>query len=795
MSQRKASQNNLNETPLILAGGEAALDQQVEAELTRAGRDGAAPGDLASHLADSTGLGSEIGRREVTASLDRLATQGRALERARRWYALAATDYTAGRVDRIDGGDALIRPLTDTSRRGEPAFVVEASQLKGALDGDLVIVKRAKGKHRSLVGRSLPPANVVTVAERRSQTLVGTLDTDPDGLRWLTPFATGLDLNLEIVDGAAVNEMREESGKSGGRKTARKGRHEVPDGHYVVAEVIRGSGSRSDSHPRGTVIEHLGAIETPGTDVLAVLRHYSIPDDLPAEVVAEAAELPEDPQPADWQGRADLRDVLTVTIDGATARDFDDAITCQRQPNGHWSLGVHIADVAHYVQPGSGLDREAYRRGTSVYYPDRAIPMLPERLSNGLCSLRPNVPRLAMSAFLDIDPDGIIQRTHFTQSVIESDRRLTYEEVSRVLEKPAKGDRKEYGDVLDLLERCRELMTLLNRERRERGSIDFDLPSGDIVLDTDGRTVGVTPGNRMVAHRIVEEFMIAANEAVAFALDDVSSPSLYRVHDAPPEDDLQQLADVLRGVGIKLPKDLDRLHPRHLQEVMDQVEGRPEETFITSLVLRTMQRAVYSPDCRGHYALASRHYTHFTSPIRRYPDLVVHRGLKAFIAHEDEAGEGPFSLRQRLPGIAAHTSFTERRAERSERDLLQWKKVRFLAERVGETFEGRISGVQPFGFFVVLDGLFVDGLVPIRTMSDDYYVFKPEEHRWIGSNNNRVFRLGDAVKVRLTGVSQAHRGLDLEIADLAERKGKGRGRSEDQGSRKRRPSGRSRRRS
>jgi len=620
---------------------------------------------------------------------------------------------------------------------------------------------------------------------------VGTLETDPDGRRWLTPFEAGLDIELEIVDAEV-----EEAGKSGGRKAARKGRHEVPDGHYVVVEVIRGSGSHSDSHPRGTVVEHLGAIETPGTDVLAVLRHYKIPDDLPAEVLSAADDLPADPTPEDWQGRTDLRDVLTVTIDGATARDFDDAITLQRQPGGNWSLGVHIADVAHYVRPGSGLDREAYRRGTSVYYPDRAVPMLPERLSNGLCSLRPNVPRLAMSAFLDIGDDGVIQRSHFTQSVIESDRRLTYSEVRRLLEEPAGGDREEYGDVLDLLERCQKLMRILNDKRRERGSIDFDLPSGDIVLDTDNRTVGVKPSDRNVAHRIVEEFMIAANEAVALTLDEVDSPSLYRVHDAPAQDDLQKLADVLKGVGIKLPKDLERLHPRHLQEVMDQVEGRPEEPFITTLVLRTMQRAVYSPDCRGHYALASRHYTHFTSPIRRYPDLVVHRRLKAFISHDDEAGEGPFSLAQRLPGIAKHTSFTERRAEQSERDLLQWKKVRFLAERVGETFDGRISGVQPFGMFVVLDDLYVDGLVPIRAMSDDYYIFQADEHRWVGSNNNRVFRLGDEVTVRLTGVSEAHRGLDLEIADLTERKGKGRGRSEGKGGGKngrgRRPSGSSR---
>jgi ribonuclease R len=524
------------------------------------------------------------------------------------------------------------------------------------------------------------------------------------------------------------------------------------------------------------VVEHLGPVDAPGVDVLVVLRHHKIPDELPPEVEEAAAALPEDPRPEDWEGRTDLRDVPTVTIDGATARDFDDAITCERLGHDRWRLGVHIADVAHYVTEGSALDREAYRRGTSVYYPDRAVPMLPERLSNGLCSLRPEVPRLAMSAFLDVGGDGQVQRSHFTQSVIQSDRRMTYDEVRRLLEEPAAGDRAEYGPILDLLAECRELMTVRNDERRRRGSIDFDLPEGDVVLDTDGQTVGVTRAQRHVAHRIVEEFMIAANEAVAATLDEVASPALYRVHDAPSSEDLEGLAQVLGSLGIRLPADLDRLHPRHLQQVLEEVAGKPQEDFVTTLVLRTMQRAVYSPECRGHYALASRYYTHFTSPIRRYPDLVVHRRMKAFIAHRDEVEEGPLSLVRRLPGIAAHASTTERRAEQSERDLLQWKKVRFLAGRVGETFSGRVTGVQPFGLFVVLDEYHVDGLVPIRSMSDDYYVFEPDAHRWVGSNHGRVFRLADPVEVRLAGVSLAHRGLDLEIADLAEPRRRHRGR-------------------
>jgi len=757
---RPASSAAAVASPLALAGADAALAARLLARLQSAGRSGVDAAELAD------GLGVDVAPDQLGAALHRLAEEARAVERARRWYAVSATEYSAGRVDLVDGGDALIRPQTHGGRPGQPAFFVDRKHLRGALDGDLVLIKRLRGRAEERAGRRLPPASVVSVAQQRNQRLVGTLETDPDGRRWLSPYDAGKSIDLEVVE-ASVEAGAGEHG-------------EIPDDHWVVVEVIRGSGSRG-SHPRGTVVEHLGAVDAAGTDVAVVLRHYGIPENFPPEVLAAAEKLPTDPSPQDWQGRTDLRDVLTVTIDGETARDFDDAVTCERLGDGRWRFGVHIADVSHYVTPGSALDREAYRRGTSVYYPERAVPMLPERLSNGLCSLRPGVPRLAMSVFLDVDREGRLLRRHFARSVIESDRRLTYTEVARVLEDEQPGDAAEYGAVLPLLRRLREVMEVLHEKRRLRGSIDFDLPSGDVVLDTDGTTVGVSPAERTVAHRIVEEMMIAANEAVAEELEGAGVPILHRVHDAPPQDDLENLSQVLGGFGIRLPQDLERLHPRNLQAALEEAEGTPREGLVSTLVLRTMQRALYSPECRGHYALASRFYAHFTSPIRRYPDLVVHRQLAAWIAEGAGAGQGgvesgPFPLAERLDGIARHASFTERRAEASERDLLQWKKVRFLADRVGESFDGRITGVQPFGLFVQLDDLHVDGLVPIRTLSDDYYLFEPESHRLVGDKKGRVFRLADPVKVRLAGVSLAHRGLDLEIAGLAEPPRRRRGR-------------------
>ncbi len=587
--------------------------------------------------------------------------------------------------------------------------------------------------------------------------LVGTLEAGPAGVRgrsrrrWLAPFDPRLTLELPVA-----------------------GAGDVPEGQFAVVAVERGAGGAGGAglEPRGRLLEVLGDVATPGVDVEVVLRHYDIPRQFPDEALAAAAGLPADPGPADWQGREDLRRQVVVTIDGETARDFDDAVSIERRPDQTFRLGVHIADVAHYVAPESALDREAYRRGTSVYYPERVVPMLPEALSNGLCSLRPEVPRLALSVFLDVDRDGAVVARRFAETVIRSARRLTYGEVRRLLEEPRPGDDARYGPVLNALRDMRELTGALHEARSRRGSLDFDLPEGNVELDTDGTVVGILPYERNVAHRLIEEFMIAANEAVAYELVRRGSPGLFRVHDPPGRERLEELAELLRPLGLELtrdPAELDDLPPAALQQVLKQVEGRPDEPFLSALVLRTMQRAVYSPECRGHYALASRYYTHFTSPIRRYPDLVVHRCLKALLRGEDpeHADESErAALAARLTVVAEQTSAAERRAEQSERDLLQWKKVRFLAGRAGERFRGRITGVQPFGLFVQLENFHVDGLVPIRTLADDYYLYEPESHRLVGERRGRVFQLADPVEVELTGADLRHRGLDLKIVGM-----------------------------
>ncbi len=710
---------------IAFPGAEGLLGQEVAARLEETGPDGVEEGQLRRKV--------DASPEELQLALRKLQAEGRAVEVEGRWYAPRHSGGTVGIVELLEEGDALIRP----GFREEPAFFVRRRNLKQALDGDTVLVRRLSRKAQPGSGR-LPEAAVVRILSQRHQTLVGTLE---DG-RWLVPFDPKVSVELPV-----------------------EGAKDLPDNHYLVVAVERPAPGRP---ARGRILEILGDPEMPGVDVLVVLRHYGIPEDFPDAVLDAASRFPADPRPEDWAGREDLRERTVITIDGESARDFDDAVSIERLPDGVFRLGVHIADVSHYVKEGDPLDLEAFRRGTSVYYPERAVPMLPEGLSNGLCSLRPHVPRLTTSAFLDINRDGEILARRFAETVIRSARRMTYSEVRRILEEPSPEDAAEYGPVLPTLREMHHLMQILHHARTVRGSIDFDLPEGDVVLNTDGVMVGVFPEERNVAHRLIEEFMIAANEAVALELVSRRVPALFRVHSAPTPARVEELRELLATFGLSLRGDAEDLHPSALQEVLKAVQGRPEEHFVSSVVLRTMQRALYDPQCLGHYALASPYYCHFTSPIRRYPDLIVHRRLKALLHGRAEREAERSRLVERLPVVAEHTSQTERRAEQSERDLLQWKKVRFLAGRAGEIFPGRITGVQPFGLFVQLDGYYVDGLVPIRSMADDYYRYEPEAHRLVGERNGRVFRLADAVEVVLVGASPRHRGLDFTLVGMPE---------------------------
>ena len=506
--------------------------------------------------------------------------------------------------------------------------------------------------------------------------------------------------------------------------------------------------------------EVLGHIDAPGVDTEIIIRKWGIPDAHSDESVAEAIRLGATVADRDIRSRTDFRDVPTVTIDGEHARDFDDAITLDKLPNGNFRLGVHIADVSHYVQEGSALDREAYDRGTSVYFPERAVHMFPSELATGLCSLNPHVDRLVQSCLMEVDRRGQVVRYEFHDGVITV--------VNGILTDGDPQLMKQYARLVPMFEMMRELFQILHDARRRRGSIDFDLNEAEVVIDEGGVIEAIIALERNVAHRLIEEFMLLANETVASYLESQEAPSLYRVHEEPDILKVEKFEEFVSGFGLSLAAPMNALRPRHFQKLLERIHGKPEEKPIAFLMLRTMQKARYAPENLGHFGLAAPSYTHFTSPIRRYPDLVVHRALRA-VRHGLLTDEVKDEWTEELPEVARHTSEMERRADDAERELLQWKKVKFMADKVGDEFEGYVTGVASFGLFIELVEHFVEGMVHVSTMADDYYRFVESAHLLRGENTHKVYRLGDKVKVQVIRVNMELRQVDLGLVEILER--------------------------
>jgi ribonuclease R len=518
----------------------------------------------------------------------------------------------------------------------------------------------------------------------------------------------------------------------------------------------------------GRVAEVLGDIDAPGVDTEIIIRKFAIPDVHAPDAIAEAVRLGSAVAERDIRGRSDFRQLLTVTIDGEHARDFDDAITIERLENGHYWLGVHIADVSHYVREGSALDREAYDRGTSVYFPERAVHMFPSELATGLCSLNPKVDRLVQSCFMEVDRRGEVVRAEFHDGVINSNERMTYTAVAGILTDRDPALLKQYADLVPTFELMKELFQILHDARRRRGSIDFDLNEAEVTIDEGGMVEAITALHRNVAHRLIEEFMLLANETVATYTESRTAPSLYRIHEEPDVLKVAKFEEFISGFGLSLGVPLTTLRPRHFQKLIEKIHGKPEEKPIAFLMLRTMQKARYAPENLGHFGLAASSYTHFTSPIRRYPDLVVHRALRA-ARHNLLTEEVREQLTEDLPEIARHTSEMERRADEAERELLQWKKVKFMADKVGDEFEGYVTGVAAFGLFIELIEHYVEGLVHVSTMADDYYRFIESAHMLRGENTQKSYRLGDKVNVQVVRVNMDLRQIELGLVDILAR--------------------------
>jgi ribonuclease R len=553
----------------------------------------------------------------------------------------------------------------------------------------------------------------------------------------------------------------------------------------VTAEIL--DYGKGDSHPVGRISEVLGRPGDFGIDVEIVIRKHQLPHRFPAAVVEEAARVSETIRPEELRGRRDFRGLPIVTIDGETARDFDDAVLVDRLANGGYALQVHIADVSHYVKPGSAIDVEAQMRGTSVYFPDRAVPMLPFELSTNICSLKPGVDRLVMSALIEFDPKGEPVGFEFCRGVIRSVERMTYTNVHRLLEGD-KALRERYAPLVSRFELMRDFAEILMRRRDRRGSIDFDLPEPQIEFGPEGEMIGVTRSERTIANRLIEEFMLAANEAVAAHLEATRHPSIYRVHDPPDPKRVMEFEDLAAQFGFSLgvghvPAQRIRYHEKKsqgrtaykdvmlpgevavtskaYQRLVERIEGKPEERILSYLMLRSLKQARYSESNTGHFALAASHYTHFTSPIRRYPDLIVHRLLKAAL------DSGTYSNEGELRSIAEDCSFTERRAAEAERELIEWKKARFMEDRVGEEFDGLIISTAKYGAFVELAQWFVEGLAPIESLQGDRFAYNENVRKIIGQRTRRTYSIGDRVRVLLDRVDPLERKLQFSIVEPA----------------------------
>lgn len=619
----------------------------------------------------------------------------------------------------------------------EDIFIPE-SATKGALHGDTVMVAIKKDR----TGKRLE-GEIVRILERNSSIVVGTFEKSKN-------FGFVVADNLKF--GKDIFIPKEHT----------KG---AVNGHKVVVKLTK-YGDK-DKNPEGKVIEILGHINDPGVDIRSVILGYNLPVEFPEDVMAQIERIPEEVTDREIGGRKDIRKLPTVTIDGEDAKDLDDAITLSKK-DGIYHLGVHIADVTNYVTENSPLDKEALNRGTSVYLVDRVIPMLPHKLSNGICSLNAGTDRLSLSCFMDIDEKGNVIGHEIAETVINVDKRMTYTSVKKIIEDKDEEERKAYEDFVPMFELMEELAGILREKRRKRGSIDFDFPESKIKLDKDGHPIEINPYERNKATKIIEDFMLIANETVAEDFFWQEAPFVYRSHENPDSEKIKQLGIFINNFGYSIKVGQDEIHPKELQKLLQKIDNTPEEALISRLTLRSMKRARYTSSSDGHFGLATKYYCHFTSPIRRYPDLQIHRIIKESLRGGlNEKRHDHFE--RIVDEVARQSSITERRADDAERDVEKLKKVEYMSDHIGEIFTGVISGITNWGLYVELPNT-VEGLVRVADMHDDYYIYDEEHYTMIGEHSRRCYKLGEKVTVEVVGTDKLQRTIDFAFAEEEEDK-------------------------
>lgn len=691
-------------------------------------------------------------RDELLSRLERMKADGQVMvDRRGRFFLPGRVDMIRGRVQGHPDGYGFLIP-----EQGGPDLFLSAKEMRKVLHGDTALARVRRIDHR---GR--PEGTIVEVLERGNETVVGRLHVE-DQLSFVVPDNARISQDIFIPEGA-----------QGGA------RH----GQIVVAEIVR----YPDKHkqPVGRVVEVLGEHMEPGMEIEIAIRKYGIPHEWPEGTAGEVERVPDGVGAGETGERLDLREVPLVTIDGEDAKDFDDAVHARRLDDGAWELTVAIADVSHYVKPGAVLDREAFLRGNSVYFPERVVPMLPEVLSNGICSLNPDVDRLCFVCIMRIDEGGDIVDYRFEPAVMRSHARLTYNRVAAALIDEDREEIETLGELLPRLKDLHALARLLNRRRSEKGTIELELPETRIVFDEERKIERIEPVRRNDAHRLIEECMLAANICAADFLTETKGPGIYRVHERPDSEKIEDARAFLAEFGLKLAGGKEP-SPKDFADIIEQCEDEPFSHVVQVTLLRSLKQAEYSVELSEHFALGFERYTHFTSPIRRYPDLMVHRLIKHRLGCDRPAPEPDMD---QLSRIAEHCSVTERRADDATRDVIQWLKAEFMLDRVGEDFEGVVSGVAEFGIFVELSELYVEGLVHVTALGEDYFHYDPKRRRLTGEHSGVMFQIGVAVRVKVVRVDIDEAKVDFElvgggsIRDERERRRSGRRKGKQHGRR------------
>ncbi|WP_251977842.1 ribonuclease R [Salinicola avicenniae] len=701
------------------------------------------------------GLEDENQQEAVRRRLAAMERDGQILRDRKGAYALIdKLDLIKGRVQgHRDGMGFLIR-----HDGVKPDLVLPPRQMRRVFDGDVVLA-RVSGRDR----RGRDEATIAEVLARNTQSLVGVFRQNSAEFAVLIPEKSRISQEVIIPHSASLG---------------------AKDGQIVSAKITQQPETRKQ--PVGEVVEILGERMDPGLEIDIAIRTHDIPAEFPPEVKAQIDGMSDQVKEEDKVARIDLRDTPLVTIDGEDAKDFDDAVCAWKTKSGSWKLIVAIADVSHYVRGGSALDGEAYVRGNSVYFPGQVVPMLPELLSNGLCSLNPHVDRLTMVCEMNISQNGTISRYKFYEAVMRSHARLTYNDVGTILQAPESEEgqalRERYRDLIPSLENLHSLYKVLRKAREARGAIDFETTETQIVFNDERKIEKIVPRTRNDAHKLIEECMLAANVATARFLDKHDLPALYRIHEAPAAERLENLRVFLGELGLTLGGG-DEPSPKDYQALREVIKDRPDADIIQTVMLRSMSQAVYSPHNEGHFGLAYQAYAHFTSPIRRYPDLLVHRAIRSVVRGprqtqtvmraeaapvEKPSTWCPYTFEQMLE-LGEHCSMTERRADDATRDVTDWLKCEFLSDKVGEVYEGTIASVTQFGIFVRLDEVYVEGLVHVTSLPSDYYHYEAEKHRLKGERSGVAYRLGDGVTVRVARVDLDDRKIDFDLADAAPR--------------------------